>query len=211
MKSFHQLLLFGLISPISANIINEKSGSRTTDDRSRIRRESIRYKHKAEDRKHKNSIPKRIPITRGEQHRKRFERSERMKRRREEVKVKIKEMIENPGQYKSVNATMMTEDEMDRVHQRVLKEDPEFELPQNQWFRNVWGSYKGYNSEEYQTFGLADPSAYYDEWAQAYRMLGAFITCDEGDMIYYNGEEERECTRWILWAAVRFEFVDLKY
>ena len=112
-------------------------------------------------------------------------------------------MIENPQHYTTGKAKLMSNDEMDRVHQRVLQEDPNFEVPKNQWFRRVWWNQK-YSTEEYQLNGLADPSIYYDQWAQAYRMLGAFITCDEGDVIYYNGEEEKECTRWILWAAVRY-------
>jgi hypothetical protein len=222
MKGLRRLVVFALIHPIYSSSdgqpINTKSGSRAADDRSRIRRESIRNnEERAKEsngdskQKNKNDIPKQIPLTREEQYRHRQERSERIKRRRDEAKVKIKEMIESPDQYKSGNAQIMTEDEMDRVLQRVLEEDPEFELPKNQWFRSVWGSYKGYQKEEYEIYGLADPSAYYDEWAQAYRMLGAFITCDEGDMVYYNGEEEKECTRWILWAAVRCKCARVLY
>lgn len=60
---------------------------------------------------------------------------------------------------------------------------------------------------------LADPSQYYDKWAQAYRMLGAFIDCDHPKQSNNNhrsrdGNNQKEgnsnaCARWMMWAAVR--------
>jgi len=61
---------------------------------------------------------------------------------------------------------------------------------------------------------LADPAGDYDKWAQAYRMLGAFIDCDhdkdEGSQDNNNnnggggdGNVESGCARWMMWAAVR--------
>jgi hypothetical protein len=60
---------------------------------------------------------------------------------------------------------------------------------------------------------LADPSAFYDKWAQAYRMLGGFIDCDHAKSAnsHDNGNNNNNnnnnnngaCSRWMLWAAVR--------
>jgi hypothetical protein len=59
---------------------------------------------------------------------------------------------------------------------------------------------------------LADPGAYYDKWAQAYRMLGGFIDCDHaksanshdnGNNNNNNNNNNGACSRWMMWAAVR--------
>lgn len=57
---------------------------------------------------------------------------------------------------------------------------------------------------------LADPAADYDKWAQAYRMLGAFVDCDHdkdaGSQDNGGGGDGGEgggCSRWMMWAAVR--------
>jgi hypothetical protein len=56
---------------------------------------------------------------------------------------------------------------------------------------------------------LADPGAYYDKWAQAYRMLGGFIDCDHAisENSHDNGNNNGNnnggaCSRWMMWAAV---------
>jgi hypothetical protein len=70
------------------------------------------------------------------------------------------------------------------------------------------------NSEQsaFSNGALVDPSAEYDKWAQAYRMLGGFI-----DKSQNNGHESNDkngnnnnnndgstgCSRWMMWAAVR--------
>lgn len=73
-------------------------------------------------------------------------------------------------------------------------------------------------SESYETVtGAADPSIEYDKWAQAYRMLGGYIDCDhsksEGSHDSGDGNNGGDnggaCSRWMLWAAVRFMFVSL--
>lgn len=61
------------------------------------------------------------------------------------------------------------------------------------------------NYNPYDINDLADPSQYFSEWSQAYRMLGSYISCDHGGVGYYGGQDMRGCSRWILWASVSKE------
>uniref|UniRef100_A0A7S3LIE7 Uncharacterized protein n=1 Tax=Amphora coffeiformis TaxID=265554 RepID=A0A7S3LIE7_9STRA len=63
----------------------------------------------------------------------------------------------------------------------------------------------------YSSQVLVDPSAEYDKWAQAYRMLGGYIDCDHpkeddhhsgsGDNNNNNNGDSNACSRWMIWAA----------
>jgi len=66
------------------------------------------------------------------------------------------------------------------------------------WFSNT-------DTSSYSSTFLADPSAEYDKWAQAYRMLGGFIDCDhdKDGSGSGGGGGGGACSRWMLWAAVR--------
>jgi hypothetical protein len=75
-----------------------------------------------------------------------------------------------------------------------------------------WFGDSGSGVSAYSNSILADPSEYYDKWAQAYRMLGGFIDCDHaksGDSHDNNNNNNNNnnndgaCSRWMLWAAVR--------
>jgi hypothetical protein len=77
-----------------------------------------------------------------------------------------------------------------------------------------WFSGGSSSTDLYSSGFLADPSQSYDKWAQAYRMLGAMIDCDnskdEGSHDKNNnkdgdnqGGSSQTCSRWMLWAAVR--------
>jgi hypothetical protein len=81
------------------------------------------------------------------------------------------------------------------------------------WFSggSGWGG-----SEAFSSSVLADPSQYYDKWAQAYRMLGGFIDCDHskseddhhsGDNKNNNKDKQKACSRWMMWAAVSFPYL----
>jgi len=89
------------------------------------------------------------------------------------------------------------------VH-RLTQEEMQSVQRKTSWFGNS-GAY-AYNAA--LTY-VADPTQDYDKWAQAYRMLGAFIDCDhdksEGsqDGGGNGGGGNGACSRWMMWAAVR--------
>lgn len=95
--------------------------------------------------------------------------------------------------------------DMEQTRKNALSEDPELKLAKNQWIRRLgwWGKSNSY-SDPYDNSLLVNPSAEYDWWAQGYRMLGAFISCDfddgSGDG---SGDDDGEgaCTRWMMWAS----------
>jgi hypothetical protein len=74
-----------------------------------------------------------------------------------------------------------------------------------------WFGSSSTNAEAYSSQVLADPTAEYDMWAQAYRMLGGYIDCDhsqDGDNQNSGsgdggGGDGSACARWMIWAAVR--------
>jgi hypothetical protein len=76
-----------------------------------------------------------------------------------------------------------------------------------------WFGDSGSGGSAYSNSILADPGAYYDKWAQAYRMLGGFIDCDNvksenshdnGNNNQNNNDGNSACSRWMMWAAVSF-------
>jgi hypothetical protein len=88
--------------------------------------------------------------------------------------------------------------------------------PTELWKRKLWWSAnKNGDAISSQKKGeMADPSQYYDKWAQAYRMLGGYIDCDhykssnnKGGGSHDNnnngGSVAVACSRWMMWAAVR--------
>ncbi|CAB9519754.1 expressed unknown protein [Seminavis robusta] len=86
------------------------------------------------------------------------------------------------------------------VH-RLTKEELNDVQRRTSWF----GNGDGYSFNAALGY-LADPTAEYDKWAQAYRMLGAFIDCDhdKSDGSGDNGgggDGGDACSRWMMWAA----------
>lgn len=119
-------------------------------------------------------------------------RKERIRERSERARRKLASYKPYPDQ-----VTRMTKEEIDKISE----ED-------HPWIRGLgWGSS---SSQEYADF-FADPTASYDKWAQAYRMLGGYIDCDhqkDGDD-HHSGDNNNQqssdsaCSRWMIWAAVR--------
>ena len=95
---------------------------------------------------------------------------------------------------------------LEPVHERDLERlQPDRSLG---WMSGTSGSINSFSSKV-----LLDPSQEYDMWAQAYRMLGGYIDCDnskDSDDHHShdeeNGQQAQEsgsaCSRWMLWAAV---------
>ena len=93
------------------------------------------------------------------------------------------------------------------VH-RLTREEMQSVQRKTSWFGN--GDSYSYNA----ALGyLADPAAEYDKWAQAYRMLGAFVDCDhqksEGSGDNGGGGDGGDaCSRWMMWASVSLAWID---
>lgn len=141
-----------------------------------------------------------IPRSREEQHEARKLRSERIKERREQAKKIIKEHQPDVGELER-----MPVEEIRKVYGNVVKSDPNLENKDNRWLRSL--GERGLSSSSGSD--LADSSVEYDSWAQAYRMLGGFIDCDndqDGDGSGDNnnnggGQNEGSCSRWMMWAS----------
>lgn len=126
-----------------------------------------------------NNRPK-APFTAKEKEIHRQEQTRRMKNRRESAKRKIQEMVENPHIYSNLNehyhVDRLSPTDILQIHEEAIVDDPMLERSENQWLRQAWGGWSNKNNRKgqdaYTLFNLADPSEYYDEWAQAYRMLG---------------------------------------
>lgn len=132
-----------------------------------------------------------------------LEQSRRMKERREKAREKMKEMIKNPNEFKTGKTEKMTEEQINSLREEIQEEDPHLEKEEHRWLRNRnSNSNTRNNKNDYDLGNLADPGEYYSEWAQAYRMLGAFISCDDGGVGYYGGRNYQGCSRYIMWAAV---------
>ena len=83
---------------------------------------------------------------------------------------------------------------------------------QNDIHRDLWGGSKSNVGDQYSFSELqADPFEYYDMFAQGWRMVGGFISCDQfssanesgdrRDLGSGSGDGDENCARWILWAA----------
>ena len=175
----------------SSRTTNQHSGNETIPS-------SIPKNQQFENRK--TVPPKRhIPNENDEMEEFKRERLRRMKERREKIeekaRVKMIEMIENPQNFMSDKAELMNEEQISSLREEAKINDPTLEKKQHRWLRNRKNSYEGNPN-------LADPGEYYSEWAQAYRMLGAMISCDSGGVGYYGGKNYQGCSRYIMWAAV---------
>jgi len=132
-------------------------------------------------------------------------RSERTKERRRKANEKI--FNTKPDLSK---AEKMSMDELERARADALKSDPDLKRPQNQWLRRAgwfWGGGSNVADEDGRAYDLsdvfADPSQEYDWWAQGYRMLGGYISCDDlKEGSHDSGDNDGEaCSRWMVWAA----------
>jgi hypothetical protein len=56
---------------------------------------------------------------------------------------------------------------------------------------------------DYNTIFLDGTQTYYDEYAQAWRLLGMYIDCDAVLTDDHEDEYQTGCFRYLLWAAVR--------
>mgnify|MGYP005853584773 CR=1 FL=1 len=136
------------------------------------------------------------------------EREEEARRRRaraRERRAKAKEYLATLSETASSSTTSSSK------VQRLTKEQVDNVARRTSWFGNS-GSVSYNAALQY----LADPSQDYDKWAQAYRMLGAFIDCDHdwsegsqdqgGDNNNNNngGDNQDHCARWMMWASVSF-------
>ena len=99
--------------------------------------------------------------------------------------------------------------DMERRRNNALSEDPEFKFTKNQWTRRLgcWGK-SNYYSDLYDNPLLVDPSVKYDWWAQCYRMLDAFISCDFGNDGSGDGSSDDDggdggsFTRWMMATSI---------
>ena len=149
-----------------------------------------------------NNNNPRIPQTDEEREEFRLDRYRRMEERREMARKRMKEMIQNPQNYMNDQVEVMSDEEIDSLRDEVKKHDPDLEQEQHRWLWNT-NRVNGKNQfNPYNLNGLADPGQYYSEWAQAYRMLGAFIICDQKSYGYYEDGNNQACSRYIMWAAV---------
>lgn len=140
----------------------------------------------------------------------RLEKFRRMQKRREMARETIKEMIENPQNYMTEKTELMSEDQINDFREEIMKKDPSLEKKEHRWLRRYSNSNKStYNP--YKLNHLANPGEYYNEWAQAYRMLGAFISCENSGNNNggnnhggnnHGGNDNQGCKRFVIWAAV---------
>lgn len=151
------------------------------------------------ERKSNEFDPKVPPKTQEEMDQLRIERKRRIEERREKAKEKIREIFDNPLEYKTDSAVKMSDQEFESMRKDILRDDPNLEREES---RLLW------NKSNQNSHSLADPFAYYDTWAQAYRMLGIYIECSNaGDQRYYyyknnNNKDDEGCSRYVVWAAV---------
>lgn len=140
----------------------------------------------------------------------RVAKKKRMKERRETAAKHYATLMPNPEQLERVDPAEWQEMEQRNAENNAAAANNN----SNEKNRNLasWFSGSG-SSSPYSTTVLAEPSTYYDKWAQGYRMLGGFIDCDHsgsGDdhNSQDNGNNNDEgdstaCSRWMMWAAVR--------
>lgn len=127
-----------------------------------------------------------------------------IKKRAKERKAIVREAMKNMPQPKARDLERVTNEEFD-IMSRKQKERG------LNWFGDSSSNTNGISiSSEL----LADPSQYYDKWAQGYRMLGGFIDCDhdksnnnnhqsgDNNNNKDNQQEQTACSRWMIWASV---------
>jgi hypothetical protein len=145
-----------------------------------------------------------LPKTPEEIHQYQLLKSKRMAERRERAKEIIAKHRPEPGQLHR-----MSPDEIRLVYGNAVKEDPALDRPNHKWLRGLGNS--GYYYGSHVPNFLAPVDQYYDPWAQGYRMLGGYVDCDHSKEnnrrgSHDNGKNnnnEKTCSRWMMWAAVR--------
>ena len=135
----------------------------------------------------------------------RMQKYHRMKERRELARERMKEIIQNPQNYVSEKAELMSEKQIDALREEIMQHDPSLEQEENRWLRKR--NRNRNNLNPYQGDSFANPGDYYSGWAQAYRMLGGYISCDNGNFNNNNNKDDQGCSRWMLWAAVSKELL----
>jgi hypothetical protein len=124
--------------------------------------------------------------------------------RARERKLKARDILKKLPQPKARDLERVTEEQLDRIKEQHKQRGLG-------WFGDSSSSASGVSVSSQV---LADPSSFYDKWAQAYRMLGGFIDCDyDKSENNHHSQDEQEsnnqndgsgCSRWMLWASVRF-------
>jgi hypothetical protein len=127
---------------------------------------------------------------------------ERMKDRREKAARHFASIKPNPQQLERVDP-----EDWEDIERQQQEMHANQKRKLSSWFSSSAAT------SPYSTSVLADPSEDYDKWAQGYRMLGGFIDCDHGsDEDEHSGDNNNDnndendgaCSRWMIWAAVRF-------
>jgi len=143
------------------------------------------------------SVP--VPKTREQKQAHAKSKGERITERRERAKDLIRNHQPEPGMIRR-----MEEGHMKEAYRNAIKTDPNLEDENNAWLRDLSSSSTRYTGEvpDY----MAPIDVYYDKWAQAYRLLGGFIDCDNeadgsGDNSGDGGGDGDACSRWMMWAA----------
>lgn len=160
----------------------------------------------------------RIPQTSGEREDYRLKRHRRMEERKLKAKETMKEILHDPQRYMSDKAELVSEEEIELLKDDLVKSNPNLDKEQHRW---LWNNDRSNSDGPHSTKYYADPGQSYDEWQQAYRMLGAFILCNQNENGSYQlyqgngngngnghnrhlgeGENNQQCVRWVMWAAV---------
>ena len=139
-------------------------------------------------------------IGRGPSKEEREEEARRRRRRTQERRARARQTLASLSN--RADKPPQTEKEAKSPVHRLTREEMHSVQRKTSWFGGDGVSYNA--ALNY----VADPTADYDKWAQAYRMLGAFIDCDHdksegsGDGGGEGGGEGGVCSRWMMWAAV---------
>lgn len=125
------------------------------------------------------------------------ERKDRRRQTKEEKHRKMKEVLEKLPKAPVGDVEYVSSEEWDTIATQQKRRGLS-------WFGD------SNSGNPYSDMLLADPGAYYDKWAQAYRMIGGFIDCDHAKSAnsHDNGNNNNNnanngaCSRWMMWAAV---------
>jgi hypothetical protein len=120
-------------------------------------------------------------------------------------KLKARDVLKKLPQPKTRDLERVTDEQLDLIKEQHKQRGLG-------WFGDGSSSVSGVSISSQV---LADPSTFFDKWAQAYRMLGGFIDCDydkSENNNHHSGDQEQSntqnegagCSRWMVWASVRF-------
>jgi hypothetical protein len=122
--------------------------------------------------------------------------------RARERKLKARDILKKLPQPKARDLERVTDEQLENIKEQHKQRGLG-------WFRDGSSSVSGVSVSSQV---LADPSSFFDKWAQAYRMLGGFIDCDydKSENNHHSGDQEQSntqnngagCSRWMLWASV---------